>query len=58
MPIFAARSEVPLRENMVVAIEPKFFFGERGGVGIENTWLITADGCRNLTETDDAIVTV
>ncbi len=58
MPVFAARSDVLLREGMVVAIEPKFFFGERGGVGIENTWLITTDGCRNLTETDDAIVTV
>ncbi len=58
LPVFAARSEVPLREGMVVAIEPKFFFGERGGVGIENTWVITAEGCRCLTASDDAIVVV
>ena len=43
MPVFAARSDVLLREGMVVAIEPKFFFGERGGWG-SNTWLIKPMG--------------
>jgi Xaa-Pro aminopeptidase len=58
LPILTARSEVTLREGMVIAVEPKFFFGDRGGVGIENTWVITQDGCRNLTADDDEIVAV
>jgi Xaa-Pro aminopeptidase len=58
LPILTAASEVTLREGMVVAVEPKFFFGDRGGVGIENTWVITQDGCRNLTADDDEIVAV
>jgi Xaa-Pro aminopeptidase len=58
LPVLAARSEIVLKEGMVVAVEPKFFFGDRGGVGIENTWVITQDGCRNLTADDDQIVAV
>lgn len=58
LPVLAARSDIVLKEGMVVAVEPKFFFGDRGGVGIENTWVITQDGCRNLTADDDQIVAV
>ena len=58
LPVLTTRSEVKLKEGMVVAVEPKFFFGDRGGVGIENTWVITQDGCRNLTADDDGIVAV
>ena len=59
IPIFSARSSTILKEGMTVAIEPKIFFGERGGVGIENSWVITRDGCRNLTHaTRDEIIEV
>ena len=58
LPILTAASKTVLSEGMVVAVEPKFFFGDRGGVGIENTWVVTRDGCRNLTADDDAIVSV
>jgi Xaa-Pro aminopeptidase len=58
LPVLTSRSDVVLREGMVVAVEPKFFFGDRGGVGIENTWVITQDGCRNLTADSDDIVTI
>lgn len=58
LPVLTAKSDVILREGMVIAVEPKFFFGDRGGVGIENTWVITKDGCRNLTADDDEIVSV
>jgi Xaa-Pro aminopeptidase len=58
LPILSARSEVVLKEGMVIAVEPKFFFGDRGGVGIENTWVVTKDGCRNLTADSDEIVSV
>ncbi|MDZ4803763.1 MAG: Xaa-Pro peptidase family protein [Candidatus Eisenbacteria bacterium] len=59
LPILSARSSTALKEGMVVAIEPKIFFGERGGVGIENSWVVTADGCRNLTaDSSDEIIEV
>ena len=58
LPVLTPRSPVVLEEGMVVAVEPKFFFGDRGGVGIENTWVVTPEGCRNLTEDDDGIVSV
>jgi len=58
LPILTGRSEVVLKQGMVIAVEPKFFFGDRGGVGIENTWVVTQDGCRNLTADNDAIVPV
>ena len=57
--ILARGSRTTLREGMVVAVEPKFFFGDRGGVGIENTWVVTPEGRRNLTAgADDEIITV
>lgn len=58
LPVLSAKSDIVLKEGMVVAVEPKFFFGDRGGVGIENTWVVTQDGCRNLTADDDEIVAV
>lgn len=58
LPVLNARSDVVLKEGMVIAVEPKFFFGDRGGVGIENTWVITQEGCRNLTADEDEIVAV
>ncbi len=49
LPVLSGRSKTTLREGMTIAVEPKIFFGDRGGVGIENTWVITPEGCRNLT---------
>jgi Xaa-Pro aminopeptidase len=40
----------PLREGMVFAIEPGFYFPEKSlGIRIEDTVLITKDGCEVLT---------
>jgi Xaa-Pro aminopeptidase len=58
LPVLTGRSDVVLREGMVIAVEPKFFFGDRGGVGVENTWVITQEGCRNLTADADEIIVV
>ncbi len=41
---------------MTVAIEPKIFFPERGGVGIENTYLITETGFEKLTTYPEEII--
>jgi Xaa-Pro aminopeptidase len=38
LPVIAEGYEFTLKENMTVAIEPKFLFPEIGAVGVENTW--------------------
>ena len=44
---------------MAIAVEHKFFFGDRGCVGVENTWVVTPEGCRNLTaDSSDEIIPV
>jgi Xaa-Pro aminopeptidase len=49
LPVLAGGFDTPLEPGMVVAVEPKIFFPDRGGVGIENTYAITLDGFENLT---------
>lgn len=49
LPILTGRSRTTLAPGMMVAVEPKFFFGDRGGVGVENTWVVTGGAPRNLT---------
>src|SRR5437867_743207 len=49
LPVLAASFDIPLQAGMTIAVEPKIFFPERGGVGIENTYLITETGFQNLT---------
>jgi Xaa-Pro aminopeptidase len=48
-PVIAPRFEIPLAPGNVIALEPKVFFENIGGVGLENTYVITENGCRNVT---------
>ncbi|KJB85753.1 hypothetical protein AZ66_22750, partial [Paenibacillus sp. E194] len=54
-PVLARGFKQPLQEGMVIAIEPKFTFPGRGVVGIENTYLITADGYEKLTTAEEGL---
>jgi len=56
MPVFMARSKDLFQENMTVAFEPKFVIPEIGGVGIENSYLITSNGIENLTPMEEDII--
>ncbi len=49
-PVLAPRSRDILEAGNLIAVEPKFVIPGTGAVGIENTYLITADGCENLTD--------
>ena len=56
LPVLASGFDLPLEPGMIVAVEPKMFFPGRGGVGIENTYLITDTGHEKLTVFEEAII--
>jgi len=56
IPVLAAGSKDNLLHNMVIALEPKFFFKGIGGVGTENTFRVTEQGGERLTPLSDEIV--
>jgi len=55
-PVLAKGFRYPLQPGMVIAIEPKFTFPGEGVVGLENTYLITADGFETLTLTGKGLI--
>jgi len=57
-PVIARKSEEPLAENMVLAVEPKKGLAGLGMVGVENTFQVTFEGGVNLTADRDEIVMV
>jgi len=50
-PVLARGQKVSLKENMVIALEPKFHVPELGVVGVEETFLVKKDGLQNLNTT-------
>ena len=56
LPVLTPRSKEYLEENMLFALEPKFVLPGIGAVGIENTYLVTADGCEKLTLSPEKII--
>jgi Xaa-Pro dipeptidase len=57
-PVLAKGVKGELQTAMVIAIEPKFCFPGEGVVGIEDSYLLTADGFRRLTRTSQKLFTV
>ena len=49
MPVIANGFDEPIREGMVFAVEPKKGIPGIGMVGIENTYIVTPTGGRNIT---------
>jgi Xaa-Pro dipeptidase len=45
-----------LEENMTFAFEPKLVYPGIGAVGVENTYVVTADGVEALTRCPEALV--
>jgi Xaa-Pro aminopeptidase len=58
LPVLAPGSDIKLEPGMTLAIEPKIFFPERGGVGIENMYWITESGFEKLTPYREEIIYV
>jgi Xaa-Pro dipeptidase len=57
-PTLTPKSDASLESGMILAIEPKVFFPERGGVGIENMYWITNTGFEKLTVFQEEIICV
>lgn len=49
LPVLTSKSKDILEKNMTIAIEPKFVIPGVGAVGVENTYVVTDTGLRNLT---------
>jgi Xaa-Pro aminopeptidase len=49
-PIFAAKMDIVLEENMVFALEPKVVLPKIGAIGIENTYVLTSKGAEPITK--------
>jgi Xaa-Pro aminopeptidase len=54
-PTISPRSEAVLEEGMVITIEPGIYIPGFGGVRIEDTLLVTADGYQILTSADKSL---
>lgn len=48
-PVIMERNHTLLEENMTIALEPKFVLPPFGAVGVENTYVVRAEGLENLT---------
>jgi len=55
-PFVAKGAPTVLAPGMVFALEPKFVFPGEGAVGLENTYLVTADGFEILTPLDEGVL--
>jgi len=55
-PIIAGKIDLILQSNMIVAVEPKAFLRGIGPVGVENTYQITENHCKNLCKFDMRIL--
>jgi Xaa-Pro dipeptidase len=55
-PILAPRFNQRLEPGMVIALEPKFVFPDKGVVGLEDDYLVTTTGVERLTLTDQTIM--
>jgi Xaa-Pro dipeptidase len=58
LPFLAQGQSYPLEEGMTFAVEPKIVFPGEGSVGVENTVVVTRDGCEILTPVSQEIFRV
>jgi Xaa-Pro aminopeptidase len=57
-PFLNTGQNLPLKEGMVIALEPKLIFPGKGAVGIENTHLVTSEGMERLGHFPDEVTLV
>jgi Xaa-Pro aminopeptidase len=57
-PVVSFRSDGTIEEGMVFTVEPGIYIPGWGGVRIEDTIAVTADGCRTLTKVPKELMVV
>jgi Xaa-Pro aminopeptidase len=57
-PVITRKIDSPLKENMIIAVEPKKGLEGIGLVGVENTFLVTEQGGEKLTPGSDEITII
>ncbi len=55
-PVFAPRVNTALEQGMVFAVEPKIVLPGIGPLGIENSWIVTANGIEQITFSCEEII--
>lgn len=58
LPVIAPRSRDIIKENNVIALEPKFVIPHTGAVGIENTYIVHADNVECITTAPEEIISL
>ena len=58
LPVIAPNYDVPFEAGNVMAVEPKIFFEGIGGIGIENTYVLTNHGPERLMQSPQDIYIV
>jgi len=48
-PVISAKNNIPLEENMTIAVEPKISFKGIGVAGVEETYIVTKNGGVSIT---------
>ncbi len=56
LPVIAQGFHFELKPGITLAVEPKIFYPDRGGVGIENTYVIKEKGAEKLTVFPENII--
>jgi len=57
-PFLASGQTLELQENMILALEPKLIFPDKGVVGIENTHRVTENGLEQFGQYEDNIIVI
>ena len=56
LPVLCNRNKELLKENMVIALEPKFIIKGVGAVGVENTFIVRKNGMEKITQVEEEII--
>ncbi len=58
VPGLAPANKMPLQENMVLSVEPGIYIKDAFGVRIEDTVIVTREGCENITRASKELTVV